>query len=187
MSLWGVNPSRNHYFLAGVGDTLRQKAQTKGIFQDFSTKLGLVYGAFFGFRVLHDARRYTRSGQVKDDVERTLRHWHLDGKILRFKRYSADKNTYKPGIFTPKKGGISANSSEAEHTAEARAATCRLVEEFGAYVRLPTAGEKTSCGLVWHGTEATQSKRSVKRKAIVTGPDVSDSPAPLRKERRVQL
>ena len=33
---------------------------------EISTNLGLVYGAFFGFRVLHDPELYTRFGQVKD-------------------------------------------------------------------------------------------------------------------------
>ena len=70
---------------------MRRRALEKGIFQDYSTRLGLVYGAWFGLRVTHNPSLYTRGGQIKDDVERTLRYWHLDRKSLRFMRYGADK------------------------------------------------------------------------------------------------
>ena len=76
-----------------------------------STGLGLVFGAWFGFRVRHSPRFYTRQGQIKDDVERTLRYWHADKKLLRFVRYAADKHGFRPGQFRSKKGGISSNSS----------------------------------------------------------------------------
>ena len=42
--LWGVNTSRNHFFLRKSGQDMRRKALEKGIFQDYSTRLGLVYG-----------------------------------------------------------------------------------------------------------------------------------------------
>ncbi|CAE7423162.1 unnamed protein product [Symbiodinium necroappetens] len=69
-------------------------------------------------------------------------------------RYGADKLSYKPGRFSSTKGGISANSSHEDHTNEAQAATRALVNEFAAYVRLPKAKEKSSCGLVWRAAEA---------------------------------
>ncbi|CAE7423178.1 unnamed protein product [Symbiodinium necroappetens] len=53
LHLWGVNPSRNQYFLRNKGDDLRMKAAKTGVFQDYSQRLGLVYGAWFGFRVTH--------------------------------------------------------------------------------------------------------------------------------------
>ena len=90
------DPSRNHYYLHSFGENVRKRAVKKGVLEDFSTRLGLVYGAFFGLRVLHDPRRYTRQGQVKDDVERSLRYWHLDGKILRFMRYGAAAGCARP-------------------------------------------------------------------------------------------
>ena len=68
-------------------------------------------------------------------------------------RYGADKKSFRPGCFAGKKGGISANSSEEKHTAEAQAATLALVDEFGAYVRLPEPGEKSTCGIVWNNSE----------------------------------
>ncbi|CAE7706271.1 unnamed protein product [Symbiodinium sp. CCMP2456] len=154
LHLWGVNPSRNHFFLRSSGDDLRKRAAKTGVFQDYSQRLGLVYGAWFGFRVTHERRFYTRTGQIKDDVERTLRYWHADKGVLRFMRYGADKQSYKPGRFSSRKGGISANSSHEEHTNEAQAATRALVNEFAAYVRLPKAKERSSCGLVWHAAEA---------------------------------
>ncbi|CAJ1396817.1 unnamed protein product [Effrenium voratum] len=158
--LWGINPTRNHYFLKGRGDDMRQRALSQGIFQDFSNRLGLVYGAWFGIRVTHKPQLYTRQGQIKDDVERTLRYWHHDGKLLRFTRYSADKNSFRPGQFGCKKGGISSSSSPQAHGAEADAATRALVAEFGAYARLPRAGERSSCGLIWT-PEVERSKPAV--------------------------
>lgn len=147
--IWGVNPSRNHFYLRNYGVEARRRAVSTGIFRDYSMRLGLVYGAWFGIRVQHNPRLYTRGGQIKDDVERTLRYWHADKRLLRFMRYGADKRSFKPGQFSMKKGGISATSSLEKHSAEAQAAVTSLVNEFGAYVRFPKAHEKSSCGLVW--------------------------------------
>eukprot|EP00746_Dinoflagellata_sp_MGD_P013597 gnl/MRDRNA2_/MRDRNA2_129444_c0_seq1.p1 gnl/MRDRNA2_/MRDRNA2_129444_c0~~gnl/MRDRNA2_/MRDRNA2_129444_c0_seq1.p1 ORF type:complete len:800 (-),score=198.46 gnl/MRDRNA2_/MRDRNA2_129444_c0_seq1:23-2422(-) len=157
VNLWGVCPSQNHYFLRCNGDAIREKAKKKGIYMDYSKSLGLVYGAFFGFKALHDHRRFTRFGQVKDDVERTLRYWHLDGAVLRFMRYGVEKS-FKPGKFHATKGGISANSSEDLHTAEAMEALQGILDEFARpYVRFPKPGERSSCGLVWHAPKRDQS------------------------------
>ena len=49
-----------------------------------STGLGLVFGVWFGFHVTHSPRFYTRQGQIKDDVERTLRYW-LPTSVIRIK------------------------------------------------------------------------------------------------------
>ena len=80
--------------------------------------------------------------------------------MLRFVRYGADKRAFKPGHFSSKKGGISANSSQEKHSVEAEAATCALADEFGAYVRLPKANEKSSCGLVWCAGSGTKRRRT---------------------------
>jgi len=119
---------------------------------DVATSLGLVYGAFFGFRVLHDPDRYTRFGQIKDDVERTLRYWHKDGIILRFQRYAVWK-AQKPGKFHASKGGISAGSSEEVHRRRGQLALHAILEDFASsHARLPKAGERCGdCGLVWNG------------------------------------
>ena len=86
-----IHTCSNHYFIHEGGENIRRKALEKGIFEDFSVKLGLIYGASFGFKVLHRPELYTRFGQVKDDVERTLRYWHRDSVCLRFTRYAIAK------------------------------------------------------------------------------------------------
>merc|ERR1712178_610166 len=105
----------------GQGEKIRKDAQKFGLFQDFNDRLSLIYGAFFGFKVLKDPRRYTRFGQVKDDVERTLRYWHCDGTNLRFTRYGIIKRQ-PPGKFMAKKGGISADTDAAGHATEGQRA-----------------------------------------------------------------
>jgi hypothetical protein len=180
-NLWGVNPTKNHYFLYEFGKGLRERAakarsgchnQAKGVFRDTDTKIGLVYGAFFGFRVRHDARRYTRFGQVKDDVERTLRYFRCDNAVVRFTRYGIEK-AHPPGKFLRTKGGISAESTAEKHEAEGRRALESLLEEFAApYARLPRPGEKTSCGLVWkkESSDITKLKRKPERLAQPDSP-----------------
>ena len=164
--VWGVNPSKNHFFLKGRGDSIRKMAESNGVVQDFSSGLGLVFGAWFGFRVRHSPRFYTRQGQIKDDVERTLRYWHADKKLLRFVRYAADKHGFRPGQFSSKKGGISSNSSQQDHSTEAETAIRSLIQEFGQYVRLPKKNEKSSCGLIW--SDGRISKR--RKKSLVHPP-----------------
>mmetsp|Transcript_47513 Transcript_47513/g.137237 ORF Transcript_47513/g.137237 Transcript_47513/m.137237 type:complete len:721 (+) Transcript_47513:51-2213(+) len=161
-NLWGVNPSQNPYFMHKEGEVLRRNAQQTGVFAEASIKLGLVYGAFFGIRALHDSRRYTRFGQVKDDVERTLRYWHHDGVFLRFKRYAVTKS-HKPGMYAAGKGGISAETSAAVHEMEATRALQGIVKDFAwRYVRLPDPGESSNmvCGLIWHPAHKAQCKAS---------------------------
>jgi hypothetical protein len=169
INLWGISPTQNHFFLHGYGGGVRYRAKKTGIFREYNTKLGLVYGAFFGFRVLHDAQRYTRYGQIKDDVERSLRYWHIDGSILRYGRYCVTK-THKPGKFFDRKGGISAGSSAEKHEMESRKALKGIVEDFAwPYVSLPSEDEtkgmadgpvkndwarkKMLYGLVWKASE----------------------------------
>eukprot|EP00930_Biecheleria_cincta_P055406 TRINITY_DN4172_c0_g1_i2.p1 TRINITY_DN4172_c0_g1~~TRINITY_DN4172_c0_g1_i2.p1 ORF type:complete len:664 (+),score=94.18 TRINITY_DN4172_c0_g1_i2:48-2039(+) len=78
-NIWTVSPTFNHFVLFAYGEQIRRNRAKHGpSFPEYTTKLGLVYGACFGFRVLHDASRYTRYGQVKDDVERSLRYWHQE-------------------------------------------------------------------------------------------------------------
>jgi len=156
-NLWGINPTQNHYYLHGFGTKLRENARKKRVLEDYSPKLGLVYGACFGFRVCHAAERYTRFGQVKDDVERTLRYWHCDGKVLRFERYGVTK-AHKPGQFQVNKGGISSASSVEAHGQEASRALQRILKDFAhPYARLARPGELSSTGLIWRQAE-TQSE-----------------------------
>ena len=139
-----------------------------------SKSLGLIYGAFFGFRVLQDDARYTRYGQVKDDVERTLRYWHADGVVLRFNRYGVEK-AQKPGLYFAKKGGISADSSAVKHEAKGKHALHAMIKEFASpYARLALPTEtRHQPGKLWlywlnpcnGSVERKADKGSAKRKA----------------------
>ncbi|CAE7239845.1 dbp9 [Symbiodinium necroappetens] len=120
--LWGISPTSNKKFLKEA--------------PEISTALGLVYGALFGFRVLHDPDLYTRFGQVKDDLERSLRYWHRDGVVVRFRRMSCTK-AQRPGVYASRKGGISASIGETGHKLQGDFALARLAERFSQYIRLP--------------------------------------------------
>ncbi|CAE7434268.1 dbp9 [Symbiodinium sp. CCMP2456] len=120
--LWGISPTSNKKFLKEA--------------PEISTALGLVYGALFGFRVLHDPDLYTRFGQVKDDLERSLRYWHRDGVVVRFRRMSCTK-AQRPGVYASRKGGISASIGETGHKLQGDFALARLSERFSQYIRLP--------------------------------------------------
>eukprot|EP00928_Gymnodinium_smaydae_P046556 TRINITY_DN31017_c0_g1_i1.p1 TRINITY_DN31017_c0_g1~~TRINITY_DN31017_c0_g1_i1.p1 ORF type:complete len:631 (-),score=98.87 TRINITY_DN31017_c0_g1_i1:62-1954(-) len=157
-NLWGVNPSTNPLAMYSFGQLVRKKlrdrrrSQPVGPAVDTSSRLGLVYGAFFGIRAMQSACRYTRHGQVKDDIERTLRYWHCDGVVVRFLRYGVLK-AHRPGMFCARKGGISALSSHEAHQNEGTRALRAMIDEFAwRYVRLAAPGERSSCGLVWRTT-----------------------------------
>lgn len=165
-NLWSVNTSKNHYFMHGHGADLRRQAKQTGIFRDTTTRLGLIYGAFFGFRVLHDPSLYTRFGQIKDDVERSLRYWHRDGVVIRFKRYALVK-MQKPGKFIASKGGISAGSSASSHLGEGTRALQAILGDFAwRYARLPRDGQRCGdCGLIWSAGSEEQEPFPPKKRA----------------------
>ena len=50
--VWGVNPLQNKTWLNKSEDVM-------------TTGFGLVFGAIFGFRAVHDSRRYSQYGQIK--------------------------------------------------------------------------------------------------------------------------
>jgi len=160
-NLWSICPSKNGYFLHSRGAELRKQAKQFGFCQDVSSSLGLIYGAFFGFYALQDPGRYTRFGQIKDDVERSLRYWHKDGIILRFTRYAVVK-AQPPGKFHARKGGISAGSSEEAHKERGDQALKAILDDFASpHARFPRNGEKCGdCGLIWEASTAHQLGRS---------------------------
>mmetsp|Transcript_112593 Transcript_112593/g.313023 ORF Transcript_112593/g.313023 Transcript_112593/m.313023 type:complete len:286 (+) Transcript_112593:2-859(+) len=124
--LWGLSTTSNAKFMQSSG--------ARGEVQDH---LGLVYGAFFGFICRHEPMLYTRLGQVKDDLERTLRYWDRDRIVLRFCHYACRKRD-RPGKFATNKGGISLLGATA-HRAEADEALGQMALGFAwKYVRLPT-------------------------------------------------
>eukprot|EP00969_Alexandrium_andersonii_P017001 744605-Alexandrium_andersonii.AAC.1 len=61
--IWSTSPSGNPFFMSNVVDY----------------GLGLIYGAMFGFMVQHPKAVVvpidTCFGDIRDDVERTLRYW----------------------------------------------------------------------------------------------------------------
>lgn len=176
-NVWSVNGSQNHYFMHGFGETMRTNALKTGVLEDVSSKLGLIYGALFGFRALHEARRYTRFGQVKDDVERTLRYWHCDGTCLRFMRYAVQKR-HKPGKFNAKKGGISAATGAAGHEREGCKALRGMLAAFAwRYARLPKPSERCAdVGLVWLPRQARAKAEVPDEDAPALAPEGSPPP-----------
>ena len=142
---WGLNPSYQARIL------VKATSET-------SRYVGLIYGAFFGLRACHDPWRYTRWGQVADDVERSLRYFHRDQAILRFKHFAVMK-AHSPGKFAKGKAGISsASTSSAVHTTEKQEALAGLITDFAApYCRLKSPNEVEAqgdgCGVVFsrHG------------------------------------
>ncbi|CAE8632198.1 unnamed protein product [Polarella glacialis] len=125
--------------------------------RDMDAKEAMVWSVSSTFN--HFASRYTRFGQVKDDVERSLRYFHQDKLVLRYKRYAVQK-THKPGVFNAHKGGISAASSAEKHAAEEARAIAGMLEEFAQpYARLPKPGEKAFCGLIFKNQKAVKAKK----------------------------
>jgi len=178
-NVWSVSNTQNHYFLHEFGETMRTTARKTGVLQEITTKLSLIYGAFFGFKALHDRRRYTRFGQVKDDVERTLRYWHCDGKCLRFQRYAVVKR-HPPGKFHAKKGGISAATGATGHEQEGHKAVRSIITAFAwRYARLPVPGERCSdVGLVWLPQKLQQKADTPDEEAPPLAPE--EGPMPKR-------
>jgi len=121
MRLWGLSPSAN-FARGSHGDML-----------GYNTSLGLVYGAFFGLKVTHDPQLYSKHGQIKDDVERTVRYFHTGG-IFRFDAFAATKGPQRPGLFKPGGGGISGTMSRLGHEHASRTAIDKLAREFPHYM-----------------------------------------------------
>ncbi|CAJ1386786.1 unnamed protein product [Effrenium voratum] len=90
---------------------------------------GLVYGAAFGMVATHEPSRYSRFGQVMDDIERSCRFYEHDGATVRLGRFQVYKR-HAPGLFHRKKGGISASLSADGFAAEAAEARLALLQRF---------------------------------------------------------
>ena len=101
---------------------------------------GLVYGACFGFLASGDPSLRSKHGQVKDDLERSLRYMSkCDGKITRLMEYAVVKKD-RPGVFKTSKGGISQSlGSEEQHRLEGQEALRKLYAEFEHYLTWPKA------------------------------------------------
>lgn len=85
MLRYGLRPEQQRVWRSSL-DSLSAYRQPDPL--EVQDHLGLVYGAFFGFICRHEPMLYTRLGQVKDDLERTLRYWDRDRIVLRFCHYA---------------------------------------------------------------------------------------------------
>eukprot|EP00434_Breviolum_minutum_P043344 symbB.v1.2.038629.t2/scaffold6089.1/size21010/1 len=96
---------------------------------DADIGMGLVYGACFGMVATHEESRYSRYGQVMDDIERSCRFYEHDGATVRLGRLQVYKR-HAPGIYHKSKGGISASLSAEEFKSEALAARLALLKSL---------------------------------------------------------
>ena len=62
--IWGINPSTNPFFCSEP--------------EKIDLGLGLIFGGMFGIIATGDSDRYSKYGQIRDDVERSMRYWHLE-------------------------------------------------------------------------------------------------------------
>eukprot|EP00928_Gymnodinium_smaydae_P008986 TRINITY_DN13317_c0_g1_i1.p1 TRINITY_DN13317_c0_g1~~TRINITY_DN13317_c0_g1_i1.p1 ORF type:complete len:807 (-),score=128.16 TRINITY_DN13317_c0_g1_i1:278-2431(-) len=156
--LWGISPTHNARFMKCASEC--------------RTCLGLVYGAFFGFLCLHEPSLYTQFGQVKDDLERTLRYWQRDRVLVRFGHFACRKN-HKPGSFGAKKGGISQSLGVTAHRREGETAVHEMAHGFArAFVRLPVASadqlrDPSSSALLFRRDGQPQWKATVSDTGVV--------------------
>eukprot|EP00931_Biecheleriopsis_adriatica_P115497 TRINITY_DN91288_c0_g1_i1.p1 TRINITY_DN91288_c0_g1~~TRINITY_DN91288_c0_g1_i1.p1 ORF type:complete len:372 (-),score=74.31 TRINITY_DN91288_c0_g1_i1:53-1126(-) len=97
--------------------------------EDVDVGMGLVYGAAFGMEAMHEPSRYSRFGQVMDDVERSCRYYEHDGVTVRMGRFQVYKR-HAPGMFHRRKGGISASLTAEAYAKEADAARLALLTRF---------------------------------------------------------
>jgi len=97
--------------------------------EDVDVGKGLVYGAAFGMVASHQISRFSRFGQVMDDVERSCRYYEHDGATVRLGRFQVYKR-HAPGMFHRRKGGISASLGAEAYSREAAAARAALLRRF---------------------------------------------------------
>jgi hypothetical protein len=118
MTLWGL--SHSGYISEGATadlTTLRTNA--------------LIYGALFGFRA--SANHHTLHGDVRDDIETSLRHY-VRGGICRFVGFHVKKQG-DPGAFKDGGGGISSGLTAESHAAAKAEGKEALLKEFPEYIK----------------------------------------------------
>lgn len=178
--LWSISATHNLLYMTKLDHTFK-----------VSKQLALAYGALFGFICCHEEELYTHYGQIKDDVERSLRYWHRDRVILRFLCFACRKRD-RPG-FKAKKGGISSGMRPEAHRRQGLWALRSMVHGFARpYARLPVACDVryaaggpvlnrdgrpkwkvrvSNCGLVFTGAHTARHQRLVRDpgSALVAG------------------
>lgn len=122
---------------------------------DVDVGKGLVYGACFGMVATHEESRYSRFGQVMDDIERSCRFYEHDGATVRLGRLQVYKR-HAPGMYHKKKGGISASLSADEYKSEALSARLTLLDRFPDLLE----PANTKLGMQFKHDKATRKTRS---------------------------
>jgi len=91
--IWGVYPVYNPYF--------REKQK------DITNCLNHIVGCCYGLRIRHLPELMTTIAKcAKEDLERSIRYFDKDGRVLRFNRIAYDTKYYNP------KGGIGSNKQQ---------------------------------------------------------------------------
>lgn len=111
--LWGVYPTPNPYFMTFKSDS----------------RLNFIVGPMFGTINRHDSRLKITLDE-KEDSERTLKYYTMDGKVLRVDNVSIKTKYYG------NKGGMQADNIDRK--AAAKEATKKLHEKFPKITKLYT-------------------------------------------------
>ncbi len=101
--LWGVYPTANPYFMTFKADD----------------QLNFIVGPMFGIINRHNSKLNT-SVRVKEDFERTLNYYEMDGKVLRINYVTIKTRYYK------NKGGIQAEGLNRKEEAGKAAKTLHM-------------------------------------------------------------
>jgi len=110
-NLWALNTSANPFKMA---------------FDRISLRNGLCNGFFWGCCVRHAPELLLRHGDGREDVERTVRFFQLDGAVLRFRGLCVKTRCKK------NRGGLQATMTQAQRATEERRSVEGLVREFPA-------------------------------------------------------
>jgi len=118
--LWSLNVSDNPAYMKAGRTVLR---------------VGLCNGYFWGCRNRKDPGLLLRYGDGHEDIERTLRFFSRDGKVLRYREFCA-KTRCKGN-----RGGLQTSMTAAQRAAAEQSSIGQLLREFPLYV-VPKEGSK---------------------------------------------
>jgi chemotaxis protein histidine kinase CheA len=118
MTVWGCNQAGGYL----------KDADAVNLTKSFDN--ALIYGALFGFRA--SANHVTQYGDVRDDIETSLRHYTQCG-ICRFMGFHVRKYG-APGAFKDGGGGISDGLTAESHAAAKAKGKLELLREFSDYI-----------------------------------------------------
>ena len=113
--LWGIYPVDNPYFMT---DTI-------------TTDLRFIVGPFWGIINRH-SEQLKLSVDEKENVERTLQYYIMDGGVIRFNNISITTNYYK----TP--GGMQTNSTTNNRRTAAQKSAELLHAKYPQYTKIIT-------------------------------------------------